>query len=186
MQRREARKEKPGRPSRLLRIVPAAPESGASAPGPSNPELPPFGPHRTRCLGVRSFSSVRCPALQRRGHQIRIGHRFPSPPGNELPGCRGAADGTEVPYSRAPAVQEYDSGSAIAFHLLLAMNCQVAAVRRTELKFRTPGHLRCKNTTAVRPSPPGNELPGCRGDGSAFFPRLRSPISDFGYITPVT
>jgi hypothetical protein len=84
-------------------------------------------PHRTRCPGVRSFSSVRCPALQRRGNRIRVGHRF---------------------------------------HLLLAMNCQVAAGRRTELKFRTPGHLRCGNTTAVRPSlssPPGNELPGCRG-----------------------
>jgi hypothetical protein len=77
LQRRENRRQE-GR--RLVRIVRDAP-------------------------GVRNFSSVRCPALQRRGNRIRFGHRFPSPPGNELPGCRGAADGTKVPYSGAPAVQ---------------------------------------------------------------------------------
>jgi hypothetical protein len=55
-------------------------------------------------------------------------------------------------------VRRFSAGASMAagFRLLLAMNCQVAAVRRTELKLRTPGHrVRCGNAPYL-----GNQLLG--------------------------
>ena len=63
-------------------------------------------PHRTRCPGVRSFSSVRCPALQRRGIDGAMAAGFRLLLAMNCQVAAEAADGTEVPYSGAPAVQE--------------------------------------------------------------------------------